>query len=92
MCPAIPDLAKAVHLRTHRVDRRYNGFFHEVLKHTKEVPRNISTSVRLHSIAKNVERMGDNVTNIAEQMIYSVSGMLHGNTRPKGNLAVADDM
>ena len=36
--------------------------------------------------------MGYNVTNIAEQMIYWVSGMLHGNTRPKGNLAVADDM
>ena len=85
-------LAEAVHLRTHRVDQRHNGLFHEVLTHAKEVPRNISTSLRLHSIAKNVEHMGDNVTNIAEQMIHSVSDMLHGNTRPKGNLAVADDM
>ena len=50
--PCYTDLAEAVHLRTHRVDQRYNGLFHVVLTHTKEVPRNISTSVRLHSIAK----------------------------------------
>jgi len=36
--------------------------------------------------------MGDHITNIAEQVIYSVSGELPEDARPKGNLAVADDL
>jgi phosphate transport system protein len=46
--------------------------------------------MHLHFIAKNVERMGDHVTNIAEQVIYAVNGELPEDPRPKGNIAVAD--
>jgi phosphate transport system protein len=86
------DLALAVRLRDHTVDQMYNGLFREILTHMMEDPRKISTCMHLHFIAKNVERMGDHVTNIAEQVIYSVSGELPEDARPKGNLAVADDL
>jgi phosphate transport system protein len=76
----------------HTVDQMYNGLFREILTHMMEDPRNISTCMHLHFIAKNVERMGDHVTNIAEQVIYAVSGELPEDARPKGNLAVADDL
>ena len=86
------DLALAVRLRDHTVDQMYNGLFREILTHMMEDPRKISTCMHLHFIAKNVERMGDHVTNIAEQVIYSVSGELPEDARHKGNLAVADDL
>ena len=86
------DLALAVRLRDHTVDQMYNGLFREILTHMMEDTRKISTCMHLHFIAKNVERMGDHVTNIAEQVIYSVSGELPEDARPKGNLAVADDL
>ena len=86
------NLAEAVRLRDHTVDQMYNGLFREILTHMMEDPRNISTCMHLHFIAKNVERMGDHVTNIAEQVIYAVSGELPEDGRPKGNLAVADDL
>jgi len=86
------DLALAVRLRDHTVDQMYNGLFREILTHMMEDPRKISTCMHLHFIAKNVERMGDHVTNIAEQVIYSVSGELPEDARPKGNLAVANDL
>ena len=84
------DLAEAVRLRDHTVDQMYNGLFREILTHMMEDPRNISTCMHLHFIAKNVERMGDHVTNIAEQVIYAVNGELPEDPRPKGNIAVAD--
>lgn len=68
------DLTEAVHQRDHTVDQMYNGLFREILTHMMEDPHNISTCMHLHYIAKNVERMGDHVTNIAEQVIYAVSG------------------
>ena len=84
------DLAETVRLRDHTVDQMYNGLFREILTHMMEDPRNISTCMHLHFIAKNVERMGDHVTNIAEQVIYAVNGDLPEDPRPKGNIAVAD--
>jgi phosphate transport system protein len=84
------DLAETVRLRDHTVDQMYNGLFREILTHMMEDPRNISTCMHLHFIAKNVERMGDHVTNIAEQVIYAVDGELPEDPRPKGNIAVAD--
>jgi phosphate transport system protein len=41
--------------------------------------------MHMHFIAKNIERMGDHVTAIAEQVIYLVSGQMPGESRPKGD-------
>jgi phosphate transport system protein len=50
-----------------------------------EDPRNITACMHLHFIAKNVERVGDHATGIAEQVIYRVTGALPGDDRPKAN-------
>jgi phosphate transport system protein len=50
-----------------------------------EDPRNITPCMHLHFIAKNVERMGDLITNMAEQVIYMVTGQMPDEARPKGD-------
>ena len=78
------ELAQDVRDRDQEVDQMYNALFREFLTHMMEDPRNITACMHLHFIAKNIERMGDHVTNIAEQVIYLVSGRLPEAERPKG--------
>ncbi|OXT00450.1 phosphate transport system regulatory protein PhoU [Notoacmeibacter marinus] len=86
-------LAEKVRHRDLEVDQMYNAIFREFLTFMMEDPRNISACMHLHFIAKNIERMGDHVTSIAEQAIYLVSGELPSEDRPKANATVdmADD-
>jgi phosphate transport system protein len=48
-----------------------------------EDPRNITPAMHLHFIAKNIERVGDHATAVAEQVIYLVTGAVPGDARPK---------
>jgi phosphate transport system protein len=50
-----------------------------------EDPRNITACMHLHFMAKNLERMGDLVTTIAEQIIYLVSGEMPEEERVKAD-------
>ena len=59
--------------------------FREFLTFMMEDPRNITACMHLHFIAKNIERMGDLVTNMAEQVIYLVTGELPDDSRPKAD-------
>jgi phosphate transport system protein len=61
----------------------YNALFREFLTFMMEDPRNITACMHLHFIAKNLERMGDHVTNVAEQVIYLVTGQMPDEDRPK---------
>ena len=70
------DLAHDVRQRDLEVDQMYNALFREFLTHMMEDPRNITPCMHLHFIAKNVERMGDHATSIAEQVVYLVTGDL----------------
>ena len=79
------ELAAAVRARDQDVDQMYNALFREFLTHMMEDPRNITACMHLHFIAKNIERMGDHVTSIAEQVIYLVTGHLPGEERRKGD-------
>ena len=81
------ELAQDVRHRDLEVDQMYNALFREFLTFMMEDPRNISSCMHLHFIAKNIERMGDHVTSIADQVIYLVSGELPEDARPKGNSA-----
>lgn len=81
-------LAEQVRHRDLEVDQMYNAIFREFLTFMMEDPRNISACMHLHFIAKNIERMGDHVTSIAEQAIYLVSGEMPSDDRPKANAAV----
>jgi phosphate transport system protein len=77
------DLAEDVRQRDLEVDQMYNALFREFLTYMMEDPRNISSCMHLHFIAKNLERMGDHATSISEQVIYLVTGDLPEDARPK---------
>ena len=79
------DLAADVRQRDAEVDQMYNALFRELLTHMMEDPRNITACMHLHFIAKNIERMGDHATTIAEQVIYLVTGEMPDDQRPKGD-------
>ncbi|MEI2804707.1 phosphate signaling complex protein PhoU [Albidovulum sp.] len=78
-------LAEDVRNRDRDIDQMYNALFREFLTHMMEDPRNITACMHLHFIAKNVERMGDHATTIAEQVIYLVTGALPEEMRPKAD-------
>ena len=61
-----------------------NSLFRELLTYMMEDPRNIPTCTHLLFCAKNIERMGDHATNIAESVYYIVQGAPIDGERPKG--------
>lgn len=79
------DLAAEVRARDAEIDQMYNALFREFLTHMMEDPRNITACMHLHFIAKNIERVGDHATGIAEQVIYLVTGSMPDEARPKGD-------
>ena len=79
------ELAEDVRQRDHDVDQMYNALFRELLTFMMEDPRNITACMHLHFMAKNIERMGDLTTNMAEQVIYLVTGEMPEEARPKGD-------
>ncbi|MDF0600492.1 phosphate signaling complex protein PhoU [Psychromarinibacter sp. C21-152] len=79
------ELAGQVIERDEDVDQMYNAVFRELLTHMMEDPRNITAGMHLHFIAKNMERMGDHVTSIAEQVVYLVTGEMPEERRPKSD-------
>jgi len=79
------ELAADVINRDEEVDQMYNGLFREFLTFMAEDPRSISSCMHLHFIAKNIERMGDHVTAIAEQVVYLVTGERPTESRPKAD-------
>jgi phosphate transport system protein len=78
-------LAEDVRQRDQEVDHMYNALFREFLTFMMEDPRNITSCMHLHFMAKNIERMGDLTTNMAEQVIYLVTGEMPEEARPKGD-------
>ncbi len=78
-------LARDVVTRDQDVDQMYNALFREFLTFMMEDPRQITACMHLHFIAKNMERMGDLVTNMAEQVIYLTTGERPAEERPKSD-------
>ena len=83
-------LAADVRLRDRDVDQMYNALFRQFITHMMEDPRNITACMHLHFIAKNVERMGDHVTSIADETIYLVTGNRPEDERPKADVTSVD--
>ena len=81
-------LAEEVRQQDQDVDQMYTALFREFLTHMLEDPRHITACMHLHFIAKNIERVGDHATTIAEQVIYLATGNLPGDARPKGEAVV----
>ena len=85
-------LAADVRARDLEVDQMYNAMFREFLTHMMEDPRNITACMHLHFIAKNIERMGDHATSIAEQVIYLATGEMPDDARPKSDSVIRVDL
>ncbi len=81
------DAAGLVELRNNdeRIDVRYTSVFRELLTYMMEDPRNITACTHLLFCAKNLERIGDHVTNIAENAYYVVTGEQLPLNRPKSD-------
>lgn len=85
------DVAAAVAVRERdiEVDQMYSSLFREFLTYMMEDASNITACMHLHFIAKNIERVGDHATTIAEQVIYLATGQLPGDERKKGETVIA---
>jgi phosphate transport system protein len=81
------DVAKAIAVwkGDDKVDAMYTSLFRELLTYMMEDPRNITFCTHLLFCAKNLERMGDHATNIAETVHYMVEGRALADERPKGD-------
>jgi phosphate transport system protein len=67
------------------IDAVNNSLFRELLTYMMEDPRNITFCTHLLFCAKNIERMGDHATNIAETVYYIAEGRALADERPKGD-------
>jgi phosphate transport system protein len=77
------DRAKAVWQRDQEVDEHYDSIFRELLTYMMGDPRTIASCAHLLFVAKNLERIGDHATNIAELIQYEVTGEAVTDQRPK---------
>jgi phosphate transport system protein len=77
--------ALAVWKGDEEIDAMCTSLFRELLTYMMEDPRNISFCIHLMFCAKNIERMGDHATNIAETVHYMIEGYPIAEQRPKGD-------
>jgi phosphate transport system protein len=82
---AASDAEKAMEVWRHDedIDALYNSIFRELLTYMMEDPRMIGACTHLLFAAKNIERIGDHATNIAENIYYLVKGEMLKEQRPK---------
>jgi len=74
--------------RDRAVDDFYDSIFRTLLTHMMENPHTIGQAAHLLFVAKNLERVGDHATNIAEMVYYAATGQ-HMEQRPKGGEGLA---
>jgi phosphate transport system protein len=81
------DLERALDVwrRDEELDAYYNSLFRELLTYMMEDPRKITPCAHLLFVAKNIERIGDHCTNIAEVVHYLITGEEIGRERPKSD-------
>lgn len=86
------DVEKAIRVwnRDEEVDDMYTGLFRELITYMMEDPRTITACTHLMFMAKNIERIGDHATNIAETLHFLVVGSPLQGARPKGNTVEAE--
>lgn len=80
-----PGGAVSVWLQDEELDEHYNSLFRELLTYMMEDPRKIGPTTHLLFIAKNLERIGDHCTNMAEVVHYMETGEEIAGVRPKAD-------
>lgn len=81
--------AKSIRDRDEEIDAIYTSLFRELLTYMMEDPRNITSCTHLLFCAKNIERIGDHATNIAETIYYMTTGAQPEGERPKEDLTAS---
>lgn len=69
-----PVLAREVIATDGKVDAFYNSIFRNLVSHMVENPATISSAAQLLFVARNIERIGDHATNVAEMVHYAATG------------------
>lgn len=77
------DRAVAVWREDHEIDEHYDSIFRELLTYMMGDPRTITACAHLLFVAKNLERIGDHATNIAETLFFEITGQPLTDERPK---------
>jgi len=87
---AARDAVKAAEIitRDQKVDNFYDSIFRNLVSHMMENPSTISSAAQLLFVAKNLERIGDHATNIAEMVHYAATGT-HPADRERGDGALS---
>ena len=87
------DLARSVLASDDAVDDLRNASFHELISFMEQDPRNIRQAVDLLSVVRNLERIADHATNIAEDVMFLTKGIdvrHHAESRVGSRVAPAD--
>jgi len=69
-----PASASEIIQRDAKVDAFYNSIFRNLVSHMMENPASISSAAQLLFVARNIERIGDHATNVAEMVYYAATG------------------
>ena len=77
--------AISVWTHDHEIDEHYDAIFRELLTYMMSDPRTIGACAHLLFVAKNLERIGDHATNIAEDLHYEITGTELESERPKSD-------
>ena len=83
------NLAVTVWKRDEEIDAMYTSLFRELLTYMMEDPGAMNFGIQLLFCAKNIERVGDHATNIAEAIHYMVEGRPFADNRPKADTTTA---
>ena len=83
-----PDIAQDVREKDEQVDDLTNNCMEEVIKYLKSDSENIEYGSHLLFVTKNIERIGDHLTNVAEQVYFLVNGTYLEGDRPKGSQSI----
>jgi phosphate transport system protein len=79
------ELAVEVILRDEKLDNFYESLFRNLVTHMMENPATISSAAQLLFVARNLERIGDHATNVAEMVYFAATGLYYpGRERPRG--------
>ncbi len=81
-----PERARSVWARDPALDELYNSVFRELLTYMMEDPRTITACAHMLFIAKNLERIGDHATNMAETIHFAIVGARIDGERPKADV------
>jgi len=91
-CERDAEKALAVWAQDEQIDDTYTGIYRRLIDFMKAEPQRVPIGAHLLFIAKNIERIGDHATNIAESVYYLVTGQALTAPRPKGDKSGFDQV